>query len=57
MHQEDEPEDDLVEDAEDAVERAAGGLRGLFGGAARKSKAAFQVHNKTRHDLVADGCD
>ena len=43
VHQEDEPEEDLVEDAEEAVQQAAGGLRGFFGGAARKSKAVIEV--------------
>ena len=33
----------MVEDAEEAVEEAASGLRGLFGIAARKSKTAVEV--------------
>ena len=36
-------EDDVLEEAQQAVGKAAGGLRGLFGTATRKSKAVIEV--------------
>jgi len=43
--QEDGQQEDVVEEAQQAVGKAAGGLRGLFGTAARKSKAVVEVRN------------